>query len=138
MKRLRILTDRDFVDAIRRWQELRRFWGVMYLIFGLIVTAIAVWGLVNLGRAQLTLSETIAARIDVTHHSMINTAINGAYARGLFLGTAFGAMIVFGPVMIIVGWLFARGGRRDRLLVQYSDELEHLQRQLADATPAAR
>ena len=138
MKRLRFLTDRDFVDAIRRWQELRRFWGVMYLIFGLIVTGIAVWGLANLARAQFTLSATMTEQIDPVHHEMITTAVNGAYARGLFLGTAFGAMIVLGPVMIILGWLFARGGRRDRLLVQYSDEMEHLQRQLADATSAAR
>jgi len=116
------LSDEQFIERMRKWQRLRRWYRLSVIVVGLLLIGMSYWSYGRLFPVKEMVAE-IASDPDATHETI--AAANLASFRA---GAVFG-FVVYGSEMLGI-WAIMLGitsgfitNRRDQLLLQCWDRL---------------
>jgi hypothetical protein len=120
MNLFRKKSDPEMVEQLRRAQRWRRPAGLTFIILGLALLTVHVWGQAWARRKLLQLvddlSETRHAAQGACHVSALL-----AYAEGFHGGFSLALGGSLGILALLSGLSLRFGGRKDRLLIQHFD-----------------
>jgi hypothetical protein len=120
MNLLKKKSDREVVEELRRAQRWRRPAGVAFIVLGLVLLALHVWGVEWTRRKVLRIADVSDPQPgflrDVCHNSALL-----AYSVGFGTGLSLGLKGALGAVLFFSGLRLCFGGRKDRLLLEHFD-----------------
>ena len=116
-------SDEKFIERTRRQFLTRRRWGIVLLVFGALLIGGALW-VASYFEAKIL---DAVSKLDPTKDSALSEAAeNLAFALGFKLGATVIGMAFGGVTACVHGLYLLFGARRERLLLQYHDEIENL------------
>jgi len=121
MKLFRKKSDSEIVERLRRVQRWRRPAGLAFIIFGLALLALHVWGQAWTRRKVLQIVDALSETPRVTPQDICRSAALFAYAEGFHSGFSLSFGGSLGAVLLFSGLNLRFGGRQDRLLIQHFD-----------------
>lgn len=113
-------SDREVVEELRRAQRWRRPAGVTFIVLGLLLLALHLWGAQWTRRKVLEIADMSdnqpGTQRDLCHNSALLS-----YAEGFGTGLSLGFKGALGALLFFSGLRLRFGGRKDRLLLQHFD-----------------
>ena len=131
MNALRKKSDQDVVDGLRRTERYRRPAGLAFIVLGIALVGLHIWGQAWMKRKALQIVSGIqtSARSESADKSVATSFV---YAVGFRSGLLFSQGLLLGSALVGVGIRLQFMSRKRQMLIRYFDLVtssQHCERQ---------